>query len=116
MIGVRERLYWAGFPTTPLGWVGYGLLMLVGIVGTLLLNDLPAAFLVLLLASWVINLGIIHWSFQSRLVCHLAFWVLLWRAIDPSHPWYRVLLLSALMAGGVVWVQEQRKMETGPVG
>lgn len=109
---MRERLYVAGYPATPLGWVGFLVSILVGIAGTLLLNSAQATALIgLILLSWLVNLLTAYWPLQARLLCHLSSWVILWRGLLPDQPGYLVLPLSALLAGAVVWEQERRRNE-----
>ncbi|MFZ5824803.1 MAG: hypothetical protein ACOY94_10780 [Bacillota bacterium] len=112
---MRERLYLAGYPTTPLGWAGFCLSMALGIGGTLRSGTLShSLFIVLVLLSWLANLAIVHWPWQIKFLCHLATWVLIWRAIFPDPAWYQSVLVSMLLAGAVTFEQERRRHEQGP--
>lgn len=112
---MRERLYLAGYPTTPLGWAGFSLMMALGIAGTLNTVGLPGSVLVgVIVLSWLINLAVVHWPWQSRFLCHAALWVIIWRSLLPEPPWYRAIAAALLLAGAVIWEQERRRNQQGP--
>lgn len=111
---MRERLYLVGCPTTPVGWTGFGLAMLFGAAGSYLYGG--PLLLTLVLLSWPLTVATAYWPAQHRLVCYLATWVLLWRIQAPALGWYLVVPVAALTAGALVWMQEERRIETGPVG
>lgn len=107
---MRERLYLAGCPTTPAGWIIFGLLMLAALAYTFYWGD---GFLAaLIVGTWLVKLVTVHWSDQNRLLCQLFLWVLLWRAHAPAQPWYLVVPAAALLAGSETFIEAMRRTET----
>jgi len=109
---VRDLLYRAGFPGTGAGWAGFLAAAALGTVATAAATGVETLLVAgLILLSWLLNLATIRWHARWRLACHVAAWVLLYRAVLPERPWYLVVPAALLLAGAVIWEQERRVAE-----
>jgi len=109
---VQDLLYRAGFPATRWGWLGFLAAVALGTVATATATGVEAVLLAgLILLSWLLNLATLRWPARWRLICHVAAWVVLYRAVLPERPWYVVVPAALLLAGAVIWEQERRVAE-----
>lgn len=109
MRDLGERLYHAGFPATAAGWAGFLLAVAAGTVLTAAAAEVNLFLLAgLILLSWLANLATVRWAVPWRLVCHVFWWVVLYRAVLPGRAWYLVVPGALLLAGAVIWEQERR--------
>ncbi len=109
-----EKLYVAGLPITPFGWVAWSMIVVIAFEGVRTFTGWPESMILLLFA---VSVGIraatalLLTDPWSRFALHLASWLLFWRAFLHEAPWYTTLFVPLLFAIVSLQGEERRRQE-----
>jgi|GEM_PF-2508310 len=109
---MRETLYLAGLPVSPVGWLAWGTAVGILFTATHLITGWSWAIIGLLFAISLAIRLITACFVPNRIArsgLHLASWLLFWRAAMHGEPWYWILV--PLLFSAVSLCDEERRRQ-----